>query len=186
MLCKSEPVANKAALRAAWRGGCVLELMLQNEQALCVIFHSPFLSHAYNSAQAYREIYKFCVCFYTFTRAYLSIKKWNCVVHPPVNHSELQNKSTELFSWGHTAGWRQTEISDGALGSSYLVGLVLPPVAKSFYLSVVCNFCSSSVSDPGARESIEVRLINPGLRRVLVAENSTTCLVMTQVGIVWK
>lgn len=45
---------------------------------------------------------------------------------------------------------------------------------------------SSSVSDLGAIESIEVRLINPGLRQVFMAGNSTKCLLMTQVGIVWK
>lgn len=150
------------------------------------IMESPFCSCAFNSAQAYTEIYNFCVCFCTCSCADLSTKKWNCVVRPPVSRSEPQNESTELFSRGHTAGWRQTEINDGALGSSYLVGLVLSSIAKSFYLCVVWNFCSSSVSDPGTTESIEVRLINPGLRRVLVAESSTKCLVMTQVGIVWK
>lgn len=115
---------------------------------------------------------------------------WNFAVQPPAGCSELQNQSTE-HSWplGHAAGWRKTEIKDGALGSSSLVvGLALSAIAKSFYLRIVWNFegCSSSSSDPGAVESIEVRLINPGLRRVFTAENSTKCLLMTQVGIVWK
>lgn len=98
-------------------------------------------------------------------------------------------KHRELFAQGHTASWWKAEINDGALGSSYLVvSLVLPSIAQSFYLCVVWNFegCSSGVSDLGAIESIEVRLINPGLRQVFAAENGTKCLLMTQVGIVWK
>lgn len=80
------------------------------------------------------------------------------------------------------------EISDGALGCScLLVDLIFSSITKGFCLCFVWNSSwSSSACDLGAVESVEVRLINPGLQEGFVAGKSTKCLLMTQVGIVWK